>query len=211
MNATLKVLTLIWLALGGVLASAAPSGVSATFIQPITEVATFDYDALNQTRIVYDEVSLTESIGYDGALMPSTAAPSVCRELIATFAPTSRLLAAKNVVYRELSAADRAALEAGQPLVPKGTGGTILDHVRGEATGHISASRTVGGTARFNGGNGLVEIDVNAATSGGTRFIPHSEVLEGVGARPKQIQKVLESGEVMFEGPIPPNAVRPAR
>ncbi len=117
-------------------------------------------------------------------------------------------VAAKNVVYREISAADRIALEAGQPLVPKGTGGSILEHVRGQPTGHISASQTVEGTARFRGGNGLVEIDVNAATSGGTQFIPHPQVLEALGARPKQIQKVLESREVLFNGPIPANAVR---
>ena len=117
----------------------------------------------------------------------------------------------KNIVYRELSAADRAALEAGQPLVPKGTVGTVLDHVRGQPTGHISASETIKGTARFNSGNGLVAIDVDTVTQGGTKFIPHTEVLEGVGARPKQIQKVLESGEVMFEGPIPPSAVTPIR
>lgn len=31
-------------------------------------------------------------------------------------------------VFRELSAADRLALESGQALLPKGTGGTILEH-----------------------------------------------------------------------------------
>jgi RHS repeat-associated protein len=128
-----------------------------------------------------------------------------------TSSPSLETPAAENIVYRELSAADRAALEAGQPLVPKGTGGTILDQVRGQPTGHISASETIEGTARFNGGNGLVAIDVDVATQGGTKFISHSEVLEGVGARPKQIQKVIESGEVMFQGPIPPSAVTPIR
>jgi hypothetical protein len=117
----------------------------------------------------------------------------------------------ENVVYRELSSADRLALENGQPLLPKGTGGSILDQVRGQPTGNISASQTIAGTERFNGGNGLVEIDVNAATADGTRFISHSEVLEGVGARPKQIQKVTESGEVMFQGPIAPSAIRPVK
>ncbi len=112
------------------------------------------------------------------------------------------------VVYRQLSAADRLALDAGQPLVPKGTGGTILDHIRSQPTGHISVSETAAGTARFNGGNGLVAIDVNAATAGGARFIPHSEVLQGVGSRPNQIRNVLEAQEALFEGPIPAGAVR---
>lgn len=111
-------------------------------------------------------------------------------------------------MYRELSAADRAALEAGQSLIPKGTGSSILEHVRGQPTGHISAAETIQGTSRFGAGNGLVEIDVNAAIAGGARFISHAEVLAGVGARPKQILKVVESGEVMFEGAIPANAVR---
>ena len=118
-------------------------------------------------------------------------------------------LAAKGtVVYRELSAADRIALDAGQPLMPKGTGGSILDHVRGQPTGHISVSETAAGTARFTGGNGLVGIDINAATAGGARYIPHPEVIEGVGGRVKQVQKVLESQEALFEGPIPAGAVR---
>ncbi|MFT5241122.1 MAG: hypothetical protein ACI9X0_002099 [Kiritimatiellia bacterium] len=68
-----------------------------------------------------------------------------------------------NVVYRELSAADRAARNAGKPIQPKGTGGTVLDHVRGKPTGHISASETIEGTARFRGGNGLAEIQVDRA------------------------------------------------
>jgi RHS repeat-associated protein len=153
-----------------------------------------------------DEYTAWEQLGY-GIVGGSKSFLTV----IGARAMVEPTVAAENVVYREISAADRIALEAGQPLVPRGTGGSILDHVRGQPTGHISASQTVEGTARFNGGNGLVEIDVNAATSGGTRFLSHPEVLEGVGARPKQIQKVLESGEVMFQGPIPPNAVRRIR
>ncbi|WP_166442703.1 RHS repeat domain-containing protein [Phragmitibacter flavus] len=122
----------------------------------------------------------------------------------------SRAFAAKSgpVVYRQLSAADRIALDAGQPLMPKGTGGTILDHIRSQPTGHISVSETAAATARFNGGNGLVEINVNAATAGGARFIPHSEVLQGVGARANQIRNVREAQEALFQGPIPASAVR---
>ena len=119
--------------------------------------------------------------------------------------------AVENVVYREISAVDRLAFESGQPLVPRGIGGSILDHVRGQPTRHISASQTIEETTRFNGGNGLVAIDIDAATSGGTRFIPHSDVIESIGARPKQVLKVLESGEVLFEGPIPASAVRRIR
>jgi len=109
------------------------------------------------------------------------------------------------VVYRELSAADRAALEAGKPLQPRGTGGTVLEHVRGQPTGHISASTTIEGTSRFSGGHGLAEIQVEKA---GSRLVPHGEVVKAVGPRPKQVLKVEEAGEVLFEGPIDPRAVR---
>jgi len=110
-------------------------------------------------------------------------------------------------VYRQLSAEDRAALDAGESLQPRGEGGTILDHVRAKATGHISASETMEGTARFNGGNGLVAIDVQQATAGGTRFISHGEVLDGVANYPKQVMKAAEAREVLFEGGIPASAV----
>jgi hypothetical protein len=115
--------------------------------------------------------------------------------------------ALRRIVYREISAVDKVALEAGQPLVPKGSGGTILDHVRGLPTGHISASESVEGTRRFASGNGLVAIDVDVAVAGGTKFITHKEVLEAVAPRVKQIQKVSEALEVLFKGSIPFNAI----
>jgi hypothetical protein len=54
----------------------------------------------------------------------------------------------------------------------------------------------------------LAQIDVDAAAAAGTKLISHADVLEGVGARPKQIQKVAEAQEVLFDGPVPVNAVK---
>jgi RHS repeat-associated protein len=111
------------------------------------------------------------------------------------------------IVFRELSAADRAAIDAGRAITPKGTGGTVLDQVRGLTTGFISTARSTAGTARFRGGNGLVAIDLAKVQASGARVLTTEEVLKGVGARPKQIQKVLEAEEVLIEGSIPRSAV----
>ncbi|MBK9273433.1 MAG: RHS repeat-associated core domain-containing protein [Flavobacteriales bacterium] len=120
----------------------------------------------------------------------------------------STVSATEQVVYRALSTTDRAAVDAGKSLVPKGTGGSVLDHVRGKPTGHISASETLAGTARFNSGNGVVAINVNKAVAGGARFIPHGNVMQAVKHLPKQGMKVGQASEVLFDGSIAPNSYR---
>jgi hypothetical protein len=160
----------------------------------------------NEWNATESELYSAYSIDYTRSVVRENAGRAMMLTSLLAEVPLAFLGGAtRTVVYRELSAADRAALNAGRPILPKGNGGTILDHVRGRPTGHTSASLTAEGTARFRGGNGLAEIDVQAA---GARFIPHSEVLDGVGARAKQVQKVTEAQEVLFEGPISPRAVR---
>ena len=138
-----------------------------------------------------------------GALMRTGTAP-----VLAVATEGATVSTTEQVVYRTLSTTDRAAVDAGKSLAPKGSGGTILDHVRGKPTGYISASETIEGTARFNSGNGMVAIDVNKAMAGGAGFVPHGNVMQAAKHLPKQGMKVGQAGEVLFDGSIAPNAYR---
>ncbi|HEY9392173.1 MAG TPA: DUF6531 domain-containing protein [Mycobacteriales bacterium] len=112
----------------------------------------------------------------------------------------------KRVVYRQLNADDRIRFDAGQGLVPKGRSGDIAAHVRGDPTRHISASMRKEQTARFASGNGLVEIDVDAAIGGGARFIDHNNVMQAARRAPdstRLAQFAERAGEVLFIDQIP--------
>jgi hypothetical protein len=109
-------------------------------------------------------------------------------------------------VYRELSAYDRARLDAGKALQPKLGKGTIQRHVQGHPTKHISASDTIDGTSRFHSGNGLAEIDVDKVRQSGTKFIDHEEILDNL-SDPDAIRDAITADEVLFEGPIPRSAI----
>jgi hypothetical protein len=105
-----------------------------------------------------------------------------------------------------LNADDRVRFDAGQGLVPKGTAGDIAAHVRGDPTKHISASMRKEQTARFASGNGLVEIDVDAAIGGGAKFIDHNNVMQAARRAPdstRLTQFAERAGEVLFVDQIP--------
>lgn len=118
----------------------------------------------------------------------------------------------KRLVYRQLSAEDRARFDAGQGLLPKGTSGDIAAHVRGDPTKHISASQLSGQTERFASGNGLVEIDVDAAIDGGAKYIDHNNVMQAVGRAGKDAPRLKQfadrAGEVLFVDQIPFSAMK---
>jgi hypothetical protein len=166
---------------------------------------------INASGLLYDLFIFNTSGPFPTGL-GALCAPSCTRGDIAISAASAALLGSPplgggSVVFRELSAADRAAINAGKAITPKGTGGTVLDQVRGLPTGFISTARSAAGTARFRGGNGLIAIDLAKVQASGARVLTTEEVLKGVGARPKQIQKVLEAEEVLIEGSIPRSAV----
>jgi RHS repeat-associated protein len=123
------------------------------------------------------------------------------------------LMARKNhgkKVYRQLSAEDRERFDRGEPIQPKGTGGRIADHIKGESTGHISASETAGATKRFDSGNGLVEIDVAKAEAGGANFIDHNNVMQAArrSGDSKTVRDAKRAEEVLFGAPIPADAMK---
>lgn len=117
----------------------------------------------------------------------------------------------KRVVYRQLNAEDRARFDAGEGLLPKGTSGDIAAHVRGDPTKHISASQLENQTERFASGNGLVEIDIDAAINGGARYVDHNNVMQAVG-RAKDASTLKNwaerAGEVLFIDQIPFSAMK---
>jgi RHS repeat-associated protein len=114
------------------------------------------------------------------------------------------------VVYRQLSLADRIALDAGQGLTPKGVGGSIADHVAGHDTQHISASLTEAASRRFASGNGVVAIDVDAAIARGVGFIDHNNVVQAArrSGTLTDVQNAIRAEEVLFRGSIPPEVIR---
>jgi len=113
--------------------------------------------------------------------------------------------------YRELSAADRAALDAGQDIAAKGTGGTIADQVAGAETKYVSAAKTVAGTAKYRSGHGLIKIDIGIAIGAGAGFVEHGNVLQQVarafGRGSIHYKNAANAGEVMFKGGIPRSAI----
>jgi hypothetical protein len=113
-------------------------------------------------------------------------------------------------VYRQLSATDRVAIDAGQGLTPKGIGGTIAQQVAGKDTQYISASLTEGATGLFASGNGLARIDVKAAVAGGATFVDHADVAGAVRrlGTPTDVRNATRAQEVLFMRTIPRNAVR---
>jgi hypothetical protein len=114
------------------------------------------------------------------------------------------------VVYRELSAADRARLDAGLGLQPKGNGGSIADQVAGRPTKYTSASKTVAGTSDYSSGHGLVAIDVQEAIRSGGGYVDHNNVLQAVrrGGIGSDLQNAIRAEEVLFKGEIPASAIR---
>jgi RHS repeat-associated protein len=113
-------------------------------------------------------------------------------------------------VYRQLSADDRARFDAGQDLLPKAEGGSIVDHVQGKPTRHVSASETPKGTEIFDSGNGLVEIDVAEATKGATTFIDHNNVVQACkrSGTLTDVSNAKRAEEVLFRGPVPHSAMK---
>jgi RHS repeat-associated protein len=113
-------------------------------------------------------------------------------------------------VYRQLSDVDRENFDAGLDLQPRGEGGSIVQHVQGQPTRHISASETIEATDIFDSGKGLVEIDVEEATKEGTRFIDHNNVMQAVTRHGTLTDRrnARRSEEVLFRGPIPRSAMR---
>jgi RHS repeat-associated protein len=114
-------------------------------------------------------------------------------------------------VYRQLSAEDRAAFDRGEGLTPRGTSRDIAAHIRNEPTRHISASLLPEQTERFASGNGLVEINVEDAIAGGSKYIDHGNVMSAAGRAPdasRLRRDAARAGEVLFIDTIPFDAMR---
>ncbi|HCQ0477227.1 TPA: DUF4150 domain-containing protein [Escherichia coli] len=116
---------------------------------------------------------------------------------------------AQNTVFRYLSADDRIRYENGQSLLPKGEFGSIVEHVDGKNTGHISASLTKCAAKIFDSGNGYIEIDVQKIIDSGISFIDHKNVMQAVRrsgslTNRRDAERALE---VLFKGEIPFDAI----
>ncbi|MFC3503111.1 LamG-like jellyroll fold domain-containing protein [Micromonospora krabiensis] len=112
-------------------------------------------------------------------------------------------------VYRQLNYEDRTAFDNGDDLQPRGTSGSITDHILNRPTKHISASVTEGATERFASGQGMVAIDVNKAIAGGAKFIDHNNVMQAArrSGDSRVVRDARRAEEVLFVGPIPRDAI----
>jgi len=108
-------------------------------------------------------------------------------------------------VYRQLSAQDRERFDQGLGLTPKGTGGSIAEHVQGIDTQYISASKTAEATKRYASGNGLVKIDVQKVIDGGCNFVDHNNVLNAVerSGDKTAVKNAKLALEVLLKGGVP--------
>ncbi|WP_437611793.1 DUF6531 domain-containing protein [Sorangium sp. So ce834] len=114
-------------------------------------------------------------------------------------------------IYRALSADDYDAFLRGERIMPKGTGGSIGDHVAGKPTKYISASETPAGTSHYQGGSPvLVEIDVKALRETGSTVVDHNNVLQAVKREGTalDLRNAIKAEEVLIKGGIDPSAIK---
>jgi RHS repeat-associated protein len=114
-------------------------------------------------------------------------------------------------VFRELSVEDRAAYDAGRDLVARGKGGTIAEHVAGQPTKYISGGEKASAIAKYSSGNGLAQIDVQAAIDAGAGYVCHENVCASVarefGRGSLHYENASNALEVLFKNFIPNSAV----
>jgi hypothetical protein len=118
-----------------------------------------------------------------------------------------------NFIYRSLSGEDRQNYDAGLGLQPAGEGTgqiAILQQVRGQPTGFISASLTQAGAGRFyTPGNGMVQIDVNKLTASGSGIVPNANLMQTVGriGEGRDVENVRNAQELLITRGVPRNAM----
>ncbi len=111
--------------------------------------------------------------------------------------------------YLALSPDDAAALAAGRRILPKGTSGSILDHIQGRPTKYISVSLQENGTARFVGADGVAVIDLKVAVATGSGLVPHKQVLQIARrhGRTQDVNNVVSAQEVLLTNGLDARAV----
>lgn len=152
-----------------------------------------------------------EATGHVVSVILTIGAGSVIGRALGTASEGGATVASgSREVFRQLSAADRVALDAGRGLLPRGTGGTIARHVAGADTGYISASESIAGASRYASGNGLVAIDVNRAMAAGAGFVDHGNVVAALRRAGDftAVRNAIATQEVLFTGPISQTAIR---
>ena len=106
--------------------------------------------------------------------------------------------------------ADHLAIQAGRRLEPKGTGGTILEHVTGRPTKYISAGEALKNVRKFDtSGFGIARISVERLEETGSSLVPFENVLQvarrqGTGYN---VTNVQQAREVLIKGGIDPSAI----
>jgi len=118
------------------------------------------------------------------------------------------------IVYRALNATDRAAIDAGLGISPKGTGfKNLAAHVEGRPTGLISASETLNGARLFDDGFGMVAIDLDMIANSGVGIIWHKNLLQNLQNLQKygtkqNLRNSERAKELLFKGSIPAGAIK---
>ena len=111
--------------------------------------------------------------------------------------------------YRALSDSDLASYMAGKRIMPKGSGGKIIDHIKGFDTKYISLSQSRSGVGRFIGSNGVVEVDLDALRRTGSGIVPHEQVLQAARrlGSVRDVENVISASEILVTGGIDPSAI----
>jgi hypothetical protein len=93
--------------------------------------------------------------------------------------------------------------------MPKGSVGTILDHIQGYATKFISVSKSQAGAALYDTGRGVIKIDLLAAIKTGSTIVPHEQLLQVARryGRPIDVKNVLDAQEFLIKGGIDFSAI----
>jgi hypothetical protein len=111
--------------------------------------------------------------------------------------------------FRAINELDDIAIAAGNRLMPKGSVGTILDHIQGYATKFISVSKSQAGAALYDTGRGVIKIDLLAAIKTGSTIVPHEQLLQVARryGRPIDVKNVLDAQEFLIKGGIDFSAI----
>ncbi|HWE98107.1 MAG TPA: polymorphic toxin-type HINT domain-containing protein [Tepidisphaeraceae bacterium] len=111
--------------------------------------------------------------------------------------------------YRSLSVEDVQALQAGERIMPRGNGGTILDHIQNYDTKYISVSKESSVAALYDSGQGMAEIDLEIALETGSTIVPHEQLVQIARCygTVNDLKNVINAKEFLIKGGIDPSAV----
>ena len=116
----------------------------------------------------------------------------------------------KDFIYRELSPEDLEAYKKGEKIQPKGTGGTMAEHVEGNKdTKYISASETPDASDKYKSGSGKAKISKTKLKETGSTVVDNKNLVNNLKKEgtAKNVKNATDAKEVLIKNGIDPEAI----